>query len=79
MITKKYKTHKHTAKIYRAGPVDRHPKSTSLTRAEQAGFLGPLLQTLNMAQEYNITKGKLAIHVGNIGSYKKKISPIDWG
>ena len=78
-IAKKYKTHKHTAKVYRAGPVDRHPKSMSLTQAEQAGFLGPLLQTLNLAQEYSITKGKLTMHVDNIGSYKKRIRLEDGG
>ena len=75
IITKKSKTHKHKSRIYGAGPVDGHPRSMNSTRAERAGFLGPLIQTLSLAQEYNITRGKLTMHVDNIGSYKKGQAP----
>ena len=71
IITKKSKTYKHKSRIYGAGPVDGHPRSMNSTRAERAGFLEPLIQTLSLAQEYNITRGKLTMHVDNIGSYKK--------
>ena len=45
------------------------------TRAERAGFIGPLMNTLHLAQEHNVSSGALHMHVDNTGSYKKGNAP----
>ena len=48
-----------------SGPVDGHPEFMNSTRAERAEFIGPLMNTLHIAQEYNIIIGTLHMHVHN--------------
>ena len=38
-----------------SGPVDNHSDFMNSTRAERPGFIGPLMNTLHIAQEYEIT------------------------
>lgn len=63
------------ATIKGSGPVDGHAAFMNSTRAERAGFIGPLLNTLHLAQEYSITTGTLHMHVDNTGSYRKGNAP----
>lgn len=58
-----------------SGPVDGHLDHMNSTRAERAGFIGPFMNTLHIAQEFNITTGTLHMHVDNTGSYRKGNAP----
>ena len=58
-----------------SGPVDGHLDLMNLTRAERAGFIGPLMNTLHIAHEFKVTSGTLHMHVDNIGSYRKGNAP----
>ena len=55
--------------------MDRHTDFMNSIQVERVGFIGPLMNTLHLAQEYNITKGTLHMHVDNTGSYKKGNAP----
>ena len=61
--------------IHGSGPVEENVKSMNSTRAERAGLLGPLLNTLGLAQDYQLTEGTLHMHMDNIGAYGKGNAP----
>ena len=65
------RTKNFTHNIQGSGPVDGNLKSMNSTRAERAGLLGPLINTLGLAQDYQLTEGTLHMNVDNMGSYSK--------
>ena len=55
--------------------MDGHSDFMNSTRAERAGFISPLMNTLHIAQEYKVTSGTLHMHVDNTRSYRKGNAP----
>ena len=50
ITTTRTKSFKHN--IQGSGPVDRNTKAMNFTRSERTGLLGPLLNTLGLAQDF---------------------------
>ena len=73
ITTTRKNTFKHN--IQGSGSVDGNIKAMNSTRAERAGLLGPLLNTLGLAQDYQLTEGTLHMHVDNMGAYGKGNAP----
>ena len=73
LSTTRSKNFRHN--IQGSGPVDGNIKSMNSTRAERAGLLGPLFNTLGLAQEFQLGEGTLHMHVDNMGAYGNGNAP----
>ena len=52
-----------------------HSDFMNSTKAERAEFIGPLMNTLHIGQEFKIISGTLHMHVDNTGKYRKGNAP----
>ena len=59
------------ATIQGSGRVDSQPEFMNSTRTKRAGFIRPLLNSLHIAQEFEVTKSTMHMHVGNMRFYRK--------
>ena len=57
------------------GPVDGDKLTMNSTRAERAGFLGPLSYVSKIVEKYSLKEGSIIMHVGNTSEFNHCAPP----